>query len=212
MELQVKIEGLADRILEDSFYLFRQYGFRAITMDDIASHMGMSKKTIYAHFADKDELVTTAIEKRIITVRLECEKIREHANDAVEEMILCMRYLDGLFRNMNPVFLPEMNKFHVSAFRFFQKHKDEYLIQMIRTNLETGIAQDLYRPVIDLDILSVYRMESSMMCFRPDLFPRDLYEMGKVHLELMEHFLYGVATPKGYKLIEKYKKKYLQNL
>ncbi len=181
-------------------------------MDDIAGHLGVSKKTLYAHFEDKEELVSTAILTRMVTVRRECEKIREAAGDAMEEMILCMRYLDGLFRNTNPVFLLEMSKFHTEAYRHFQNHRDEYLIPMIRANLISGVSQGLYRPDIDVDLLSVYRMETSMMCFRPDLFPRDHFEMGKVHLRLMEHFLYGVATLKGYTLIGQYQKKYLQNL
>ena len=212
MEQQLKSSELSERMVEDAFFLFRQYGFRAITMDDIAGHMGVSKRTLYAHFQDKDELVTTAIVTRMVIVRRECERIREDAGDAIEEMILCMRYLDGLFRNTNPVFLLEMSKFHPVAYRHFQRHRNEYLIPMIRTNLVSGVSQGLYRPDIDVNMLAVYRMESSMMCFRPALFPQDQFEMGKVHLRLMEHFLYGVATLKGYGLIGQYQQKYLQNL
>ncbi|HVB04349.1 MAG TPA: TetR/AcrR family transcriptional regulator [Chitinophagaceae bacterium] len=208
LEKSVQVSG---RILEAAFYQFRQYGFRAITMDDIANNIGVSKKTLYAHFADKDELVREAVEKRITEIRIKCESFRESAGDAIEEMFLCMHYLDGLFRNMNPVFLLELHKFHTDAFRIFQHYKDDYLIKMVRTNLETGIVQKIYREEINLDILSVFRLESSMLCFQPGIFSRDRFEMSHVHRELMEHFLYGVATVKGHRLIEKYKQKYLQN-
>ena len=47
-----------DKILAGSEALFMKYGIRSVSMDDIARHLAVSKKTLYQHFADKDELVT----------------------------------------------------------------------------------------------------------------------------------------------------------
>ena len=51
-------------IVEEADKLFCQYGFKSVTMDDIAKHLGISKKTIYQHFSDKNELVNLLIEMK----------------------------------------------------------------------------------------------------------------------------------------------------
>ncbi len=200
-----------DRILESAFILFRQYGIRAITMDEIANHMGMSKKTIYAHFADKDEMVTNCIVRRIEEIQSYCIKLRENAKDAVEEIFLTMQFIEGLFRNMNPIILMDMQKFHPAAFKAYHEYMHKYVMELIRKNLERGIAEGLYREDMNLEIISRFRLEASTLCFRIDIFPKNLFEMSQVQVELMQHFMYGITTPKGYKLIQAYKQKHFSN-
>ena len=54
-----------DFILTEAEKLFMKFGMRSVTMDDIAKHLGMSKKTIYQHFSDKDELVNILINEKL---------------------------------------------------------------------------------------------------------------------------------------------------
>ena len=77
-----------DRILEKSDELFNRYGIRSVSMDDIASQLGMSKKTLYQYYADKDELVTD-----VFTSIMECNKHRcteghELSENALHEVFL----------------------------------------------------------------------------------------------------------------------------
>lgn len=208
-ELKTKSAEVADRILEVGSHLFRQYGVRAITMDEIANKVGMSKKTLYAYFGDKDALVTSAIERYTHHLQTSCEMISSQSHDAVEEMIQIMYFLDGTFRNMNPVVLLELERFHPSAFKVFLRYKEEYITRSIRENLLRGIREAVYRSEIDIEIISRYRMESSMLCFHQEVFPKDRFEMSRVQVELTEHYLYGITSLKGRKLIEKYKQKML---
>lgn len=211
MEQELKQTEVIDRILESAFILFRQYGIRAITMDEIANHTGMSKKTIYSHFADKDEMVTTCILRRIEEIRLVCTGFREEAKDAVEEIFLTMRFIEGLFRNMNPIILMDMQKFHQAAFKAYHRYMHEYVLRLIRENLERGIREGLYREDLNLEIISRFRLEACMLCFRIDLYPKDLFEMSRVQVELMEHFMHGIVSRKGERLIGIYKKKHFTN-
>ena len=55
-------------IVDNALKLFMRYGVRSVTMDDIAKELSISKKTIYQHFADKDEIVSKAAE-----IHLNCE-------------------------------------------------------------------------------------------------------------------------------------------
>ncbi|RBL93872.1 TetR/AcrR family transcriptional regulator [Chitinophaga flava] len=193
-----------ERIMDTAFSLFRQYGTRSITMDDIAERMGISKKTLYAHFMDKDDLVFQAITRFINIVGQECLTDREKSADAIQELFLVMEMLDRRLRNMNPVILLDLQKFHARAYQVFLDYQNNSLTSMIRENLERGIQEGLYRPDLDIRILTQYRVYGCMLSFQPETFPGNS-DMTRVQKVLLENYLYGVASAKGFKLIEKYK-------
>jgi TetR/AcrR family transcriptional regulator, cholesterol catabolism regulator len=211
MEVKDKNEMVA-RIIDAGSNLFRQYGMRTITMDEIARYLGISKKTLYAHFADKDELVKTVMSRFITDIQQNCIQMKNVAKDAIDETYLIFQYLDGLFRSLNPVVLAEMQKYHIQAYETFERHQNEFVKKMLLDNITWGIADELYRPEINTEIISRFRLESSTICMRQDIFPKDKFPMNIVQWELMEHYLYGIATPKGQKLIQKYQQKYLKNI
>jgi AcrR family transcriptional regulator len=196
---------IQERILDTSFSLFRQFGTRSITMDDIAQKMGVSKKTLYAHFADKDELVVNAISRYLLQMDEESVENQQKGSDAIEELFLVMQTLDECFRYMNPIILFDIQRFHPRAFQVFQDYKNGGLQFTIRQNLERGVKEGLYRPELDLDIMTQYRVATTMLCFQPDAFPTAKYEMGKVQQVLLEHYLYGLVSEEGYKRIGEYR-------
>lgn len=193
-----------ERIMDTAFGLFRQFGTRSITMDDIAERMGISKKTLYAHFTDKDDMVCQTISRFINIVTEESIEDRNRSRDAIEELFLVMEMLDRRLRNMNPVIILDLQKFHAKAYQVFLDYQNNTLTAMIRENLERGISEQLYRPDLDIKILTQYRIHACMICFQPGVFPL-AYDMNKVQRVLLENFLYGVASLKGYQLIEEYK-------
>lgn len=174
-------------------------------MDDIAQKMGVSKKTLYAHFADKDELVMNAISRYLKEMERESVENQQKAGDAIEELFLVMQMLDECFRYMNPIVLFDLQRFHPQAFQVFQDYKNGGLQLIIRQNLERGVKEGLYRPELDLDIMTQYRLATTMLCFQPDAFPVAKYEMSKVQRILLEHYLYGLVSEEGYKRIGQYK-------
>ena len=105
---------------------------------------------------------------------------------------------------MNPSILYDLQKYHPKAFTRFLKHKNDYLYSVVRSNLERGINEELYRDDINIELLSRFRVESIMMFFNPDTLGSQKISFGEMQQKIMEHFLYGVASLKGHKLILKY--------
>jgi AcrR family transcriptional regulator len=198
MDQKERIQAKADE-------LFMQYGIRSVSMDDIATELAMSKKTLYQFFADKDELVDAVVEKVLEKGRQDCLECRRQSQDAVDEIFITMEQIAEQFRNMNPTVLYDLEKFHMASFQKFLKHKNEFLLEVIRKNMERGIREELFRPEINVDILSRYRLESLMIAFNIAVFPPRKYNLVAVSQEIIEHYLYGLATLKGHKLILKYK-------
>jgi TetR/AcrR family transcriptional regulator, cholesterol catabolism regulator len=198
MEIQERIRLKADE-------LFRRYGIRSVTMDDIAAQLGMSKKTIYQYYADKDQLVDAVAVDEINYSQECCTKDAAASANAVEEIFRVMEFVEEMFRNMNPSMLHDLEKYHPLGYRKFLEHKNKFLYDMIKKNIERGIKEELYRPEIDIEIMVRYRLETMMLGFNTSLFPTVKFNLVKLHQEILEHFLYGLATLKGYKLILKYK-------
>ncbi len=192
------------RIKETARGLFMQYGLRSVSMDDIAAKLGMSKKTIYQYYADKDELIEAVIGEELTHNQTICERDRKSSANAVHEIFLAMEMVVELFSAMNPSLIYDMQKYHPKAFLKFQRHKDDYLYNIIRENMERGIEEGLYRQDINLDIMARYRVESMMLPFNPDFHTRLKYNLARIGEEFIIHFLFGLASPKGYKLIIKY--------
>ncbi len=201
-----------DRILLRAEELFMQFGIRSVSMDDIANHLGMSKKTIYQYFVDKDELVEAVVDGHINEVEGDCLHCREKATDAIHEIFLTMEHIMEELNNMNPMLLYDLEKFHFKAYQRFKNYKDKFLLQIIRNNIEWGIKDELYRADLNVDVLSKYRIESIMIPFNVAVFPPGKYNLAKTSEIMIENFTYGLATIKGHKLIQKYNEQRQKNL
>jgi AcrR family transcriptional regulator len=199
------------RIITESKALFLKLGIRSVSMDDIASQLGISKKTIYQLFADKDELVDHIIEADIQQIQTDCNKCCETSNDAIDEIFKTMEMIVAQFRNMNPVVIFDLQKYHHRSFEKFMHHRNTFLLDIITKNLEKGVKEGLYRENIKINILSRFRLESMMLAFNMDLYPPSTFNALEVTLEIIQHFLYGLSTEKGYQLINEYKSRKLTN-
>jgi AcrR family transcriptional regulator len=200
-----KIMSVKERIQTKAHELFMQFGIRSVSMDDIANSLGMSKKTLYQYFADKDELVDAVVDTHITIMQTDCTGCHKVATDAVHEIFLTMENIIEQLSNMNPMVLNDLEKFHFRAYRRFAEHKNKFLVKIIRENIEWGKKEELYRADIDVDVLSKFRLESMMIPFNVSVFPPGKYNLAEISAIIIEHFIYGLATVKGHKLIQKYK-------
>ena len=94
LSLQPHCEGEKHRIiLGQVTILFMQYGIKSLTMDDIARHLGMSKKTLYQSFSDKAELVIKGIQSYMDEENKALCSIQEKSENAIEEMFLISQHV-----------------------------------------------------------------------------------------------------------------------
>ena len=201
-----------ERILTKAADLFMRYGIRSITMDEIAGQLGISKKTIYQFFTDKDDMVSAVIEQEIKKNEAECMQFRDDAADAVHEIFLALEDLDEMLKYTNPLMLYDLEKHHPKAFQKIKEYKYQFLYRSLLDNLQRGIRESLYRSDFQPDIVAKNRIESAFLIFNPDLFPHSRYKMSEVSFELALLFLHGVVTPEGKRLIDKYTAERTQKL
>ena len=201
-----------ERIKITAHDLVMKYGIRSVSMDDIATALGISKKTIYLYYADKDELVLAVVSDVIRKSELDCDRDKKASENAIHEIFLAMEMVVEMFTTMNPSIIYDMHKYHPRAFAIFQKHKNEYIYNVMRQNLNRGINEGLYRAELNIDIMSKYRVESMLLPFSPEFRHNLKYNLVEIEQELIVHFLFGLVTLKGYKLILKYQQEKIKKI
>ena len=194
-----------ERILNAAFELFFRYGIKSVTMDDIAKHLSMSKKTIYLYFRDKDEVVHTLMERSLEKDREDFHQISQKAANVVEEVFEMMKKMNDIFSTVNPNIFYDLRKYHTKTWELFHKFKSEFIIKKVENTLENGKKNGFVRADVNSRLLAKLRGEEIEMGFNPSLFPPDKFRILDVQIALVEHFLYGICTLKGHKLINKYK-------
>jgi AcrR family transcriptional regulator len=194
-----------ERIIQGGEDLFLQAGIKSVTMDDIAKHLGMSKKTIYQFFSDKNELVIALVKKKLQEDEDQINEIINSSANVVEEMINMMKCSEEIFSRINPIVIHDMQKYHPDAWMEFQKFKADVLISKMEQLLSKGIEQGVIRPDIDVKILAKMRVNQVEMGFNAAIFPIAQFSPWKVQYQMLEHFNYGICTLKGHKLLDQYK-------
>ena len=202
---------IQERIAQKARDLFLKYGIRSISMDEIATQLGISKKTIYQFYADKDALVDSVIDIVVNANEAECCMQRDESENPIHEIFIAMDMVQEMLRTMNPTIVYDLQKYHPAAHKKLNDHKNKFLYKQIKENLEKGIALQLYRSDINTEIIARFRLASVFLLFTPDLFPLGRFNLGTIMEEVTSHFLYGLVTPKGQKLIQKYQQQRQNN-
>jgi AcrR family transcriptional regulator len=193
-----------ERILEKATQLFMRYGIRSITMDEIAAQLGISKKTIYQFFTDKDAMVEAVVNEEMMRNEQDCREFSLSAENAVHEIFQAMDGIEEMLKTMNPQLIHDLEKHHPTAFKRLKQYKHQFLYTMIMGNLERGIREDLYRTDLNTDITSRHRIETAFMPFNQEAFPNNKYPMNQTCQELAILYLHSICNAEGKKLIEKY--------
>jgi AcrR family transcriptional regulator len=204
-ELDVK-----NKILKGAEELFMRYGVRSITMDEIARHLGISKKTLYQYFVDKDDIVASTTHNHLERERKQFDQLAEESANAVEELVKISHQLKENVKGMNPSLLFDLQKYHQRAWNIWIEFKTKFIRESVVRNLKRGIEHGYYRSEINPDILAIVRIETVQMGFDDQLFARDKFNLTEVQMQILEHFIHGLLSEKGKKLYHKYKEVYHQ--
>lgn len=197
------------KIISESVVLFMEYGIRSVTMDDIARHLGMSKKTIYQHFKDKEEIILVSTHdyfRKEHERMVEMEKESENAVEALFNLTVCIR---DQVRNIKSNVLFDLKKYYQKAWEKYTRFKHEVIYDTVLRNMNRGISEGLFRSDINPEILAQLRIGEIELSFNKEYFPEDKFSLVEIHEQLFEHFTYGILSEKGFKLFETYKQKQL---
>jgi AcrR family transcriptional regulator len=197
------------KIISESIQLFMEFGIRSVTMDDIARHLGMSKKTIYQHFKDKEEIILVSTHDYFQREHERMENVERNSENAVEALFNLTVCIREQMKNIKSNILFDLKKYYENAWNKYTSFKHDVIYDSVLRNMNRGISEGLFRSDINPEILAQLRIGEIELSFNKEYFPEDKYSLVEIHEQLFEHFTYGILSEKGFKLFETYKQKEL---
>lgn len=189
--------------------LYTKYGIKGITMDDVAKELGISKKTLYQHVCDKEDLVGKFIDNEIeMRQKQICECFKAGFN-AIDELFEISFFMNKLMREQNPATEHDLKKYYPAQYEKILKVKREGMVNYILINLKKGKNEGLYRNDMDDEVIARLYLSRSESIGASSLYTVEELTSIKIFTELLSHHIRGIATAKGIKELEKNIKKVL---
>ena len=186
-----------NQVLEQVFEHFRQYGVKSVSMDDIASQFGMSKKTLYQQFENKKDLIFKSIARHALLEQELINDISDKATDAVDEMVRSAEHMVLHFRQIKPILIHDLQKYYRDIWNFVMTNQNEFFTEQIRENLKRGIKEGYYRQNIDSDIIAKLYVSKTLSLVNEELFSLVEYEREHLLQQHLMYHIYGILSTTG---------------
>ncbi len=191
-------------IIETAGALFLKEGIKKVKMDDIARCMGISKRTIYEYFTNKDELIRSCLDYDIEKQSEENEKILRESNNIVKTVIAFLAKGTEVLRAVNPLFFSDLRRLYPNIWREKIELYNVNSYNIIKIMLDKGIEEGFYRNDINVDIVACIIIEQLNILSDEEVFPPEKFSLTEVFRNMVLTFTRGLATPEGINLIDKH--------
>jgi TetR/AcrR family transcriptional regulator, cholesterol catabolism regulator len=197
---------MKEKILQLSATLFMRLGIKSVTMDDLASELGISKKTLYQFFDNKADLVMQLVlflheyDKRLI------DEIVSDSENAIDELLKIGFYVANKLTCISPVTFYDMKKYHRDQWDLLQKINREHVYEMTMQNLKRGREEGLYKEGLNDDFLARLHVGQALLVLEDDIFPIEEYPRVKLMHYLLNHHVRSISTEKGMSYLRNYMK------
>jgi len=196
------------RIIEEAAAMFRTYGIRAVTMDMLANQMGISKRTIYEVFKDKDELLKGVLKWMTKKQRILIDKTLNESENVIEAIFKILDIMTEHLRNMSPAFRLDMKRYHNDLVKKLKETGEFPYYKENKEIIIRGINQGIFRENIDIEITDKCMQEVIRMTNDNDVLSADDFINEKVIRDFYINYLRGISTQKGLDLINFYEQQY----
>lgn len=195
------------KITEEAANMFRTYGIRAVTMDMLASNLGISKRTIYEVFSDKDELLKGVLKWMSEKQRILIAEFFNESDNVIEAIFKMLDLMADHFHKMSPAFQMDIKRYHRAIIDNPEALDDLPFYSNNSEVLIRGIKEGVFRDDIDVEITNKCMLEVAKMSNDKDIFPPNGFMSKDVIRNFYVNYLRGISTPKGLDLINRYEKK-----
>lgn len=194
---------MRDKILLGATDLFLNYGFKSVTMDDIASALGVSKKTIYHHFDNKTKLVEATTLNLFESISCGIDHICSLEKNPIEEIYSIKQFIMEHLKDKKSSPQYQLQKYYPKIFNTLKSKQFEIMQTCVTDNLNRGIELGLYRDSINVDFIARIYFNTMVAIKDKDLFPLKKFSMNMLMSNYLEYHLRGICTPKGLNILNK---------
>lgn len=203
----IKEETLETKIVTNAADHFLNKGFKSVTMDDLASSMGMSKKTIYTYFKTKSDLINEVANYLFDIISTGIDFICDQKHNPIEELYKINDFVQKNLKNEYTSPLYQLQKYYPETHKELFKKQFEATHSCILENLKNGINAGLYRDCLDIEFISRLYFILVTGIKNEEFFPKEVFPTHKTIITYLDYHIRGIATNKGVITLEKIQQK-----
>ncbi len=190
----------ASRILRAArALLFKQY-YSGLTMDALAHELGMSKKTLYAHFASKDAIIKAILETTGDTILKRAEAlIQDPKRGFTQKLCGLLEVIGSQLGAFTPAFLRDLQRFAPHLHREIDDLRARNIPRILGGMLRIGLEEGIIRPDVDIPFVVEFWLQAVNALLQPEALDRMGLVPHMIFEKSLELFFIGVLTPKGRK-------------
>jgi AcrR family transcriptional regulator len=191
------MEDKKDYILKKSGELYFKFGIKSVTMDDVASELGLSKKTLYQYFKDKADLISQVIDYYIKNPQF-CLNSIDNVN-AIDGYFALRLHIIYILKYFHNTIEHDLKKLYPKLYRKVHKMKRERIFSNTVENLKAGITEGLYRDDLDVEVIAKLQVGRMLLTLNPENEIFTERETGSIELfdKVIEYHMHAVCTEKG---------------
>ncbi len=193
---------IRQRIIEEANRQFFRFGIRNVTMDEIAVNLGISKRTVYETFKDKNDLVKNCIEVITENHAQKVEHVISESENVIEAIFVFMREGIKMMNEINPVFFKDIEKLYPKTWKILETESVEKRCELSGNLIRNGIGDGFFRSDLNIGIVSKLFHAQTNLLIDEEIFPRDKYNYSEVFENMVINFVRGISTEKGIKVID----------
>ncbi|MDB4289527.1 TetR/AcrR family transcriptional regulator [Flavobacteriaceae bacterium] len=195
---------MREKIISKSEELFFSLGFKSVTMDDIANAMGISKKTIYAHFSNKTELVEVVTFSVLDHISEGIDKINAASINPIEELYDIKMFVINYLKSVKVSPQHQLKKYYPRIYERLQIKQFEKMHSSFENSLKMGMSTGLFRPDIDVNFISRLYFNGVTAIRDISVFPENLFDKNYLFESYLEYHLRAIITKTGLNLLNNY--------
>jgi predicted DNA-binding protein YlxM (UPF0122 family) len=190
-------------LIQDALGVFLLHGLKKVTMDDVAKHLKVSKKTLYKYVKNRKELIKKTTKLQIYLDQKNIKEIEAKGLNAIEENIEITQYTVNTLNKLHPDIHSDLENYFADSWEIFKEHQANFLFSTVAKNIEKGKKEGLYDPNINTEIVTLIYISKIDMVFNGSIFPIVKFKFSEVFRTLILQHMKGMATEKGVKLLDK---------
>lgn len=195
------VEKKQIRILEVATVLFKKYGLKSITMDDVAREAGISKKTLYSFFENKNHLIGSIISDFLNRHATQAREINNRAATAIEEYYLISKMVLSSFSDLPPALVYDLRKYHSDVWVQVERFQNGVVTEIMKENLRRGIAEGIYRGCMNVEIIAAIYSHSVNNLLQQGVIPDKEYTFEQIFREFFIYHASGICNDRGKELL-----------
>ena len=187
------------KVIDTAWNMFKRFGVRSVSMDDVAREMSISKKTLYRCFRDKNELIIKTLDHDLEQINIKVTEILKDEPNAIRQVVRIAQFVSQYIKDINPSMIYDLQKYHPEIHQHFVNYRQNTFVEKVKNNLTLGIEQGFYRA--DLNLECTANLYLCLMDHGPETLANTDIEQdySKFCLQIMQYHLHAIATPKGIK-------------